>query len=751
MKVLDFGLAKAMDSAAAMSPGLSQSPTIMTPAMTQMGMILGTAAYMSPEQAKGRPADKRSDVWAFGCVLYEMLTGRRAFFGEGIVDTLAFIITKDPDWSVLPANTPATIRTLLRRCLAKDRKRRVADSADVRLEIEEAVALPSDAETAPQPVPTPRRRMWADRSAGLVAGSLLTAMVVAAAAYVSRPSAPVVTRLSIAPPENAEFVTGGRTGASVSISPDGKRIAFTARDRAGRVLLWVRAMDSLTAAPLVGTDGAQFPFWSPDSRFIAYSAQNKLLKIPASGGPTQPLCAVDGMAGGAWSRDGVIVFSQGTSALFRVSSAGGQPMPLTRLAAGHTVHHFPSFLPDGRHVLFHVAASSNDLDGTYVASMDTGESKRVLGADSGAIYDRRSGHLLFVRQGTLLAQSFDLKTLTLADEPLPVAEQVESVVYSGVLAFSVSDDGVLAYGVGTGQASLQMVWVDRQGKVSGTVAPESNYRGVDLAPDGKRVVTHRHDPQGGDIWVTELSRGTTSRFTFDASLDNSSPIWSPKASQIVFGSLRAGKWGLYLKSANGAGAEERIVESNVSIAPMSWSPDGRFIVYWVNDPNTQYDLWLVPLSGDSKAVPLLQTPFNESHGQVSPDGKWLAYYSNETGQTEVHVQPFPAGAGRWQVSTSGGVFPRWRGDGRELFYLERPTNGKLMAVDVKSSGSTFEAGAPKELFDSGYINLAHVANYQTYAVSADGQHFLIPRASNVTEATAAPIAVVLNWAAALKK
>ncbi len=511
-------------------------------------------------------------------------------------------------------------------------------------------------------------------------------------------------------------------------------------------------MDSLTAAPLLGTDGAQFPFWSPDSRFIAYTAQNKLLKIAAGGGLTQTLCAVDGMASGAWSRDDVIVFNQGTSTLFRVSSEGGQPVPLTRLAAGHTVHNFPSFLPDGRHVLFYVAASSKDLDGTYVVSLDTGESKRLLGADSGAIYDPGSEYLLFVRQGTLLAQSFDLKTLTLAGEPLPVAEQIESSVYLGVPAFSVSDAGVLAYGVGTGRATFQMVWVDRQGKVSGTVGPEANYRGLDLAPGGNLVATHRHDGQGGDIWVTELSRGTSSRFTFDASLENSSPIWSPDASQIVFGSVRTGKWGLYLKAANGAGAEERLVESNVPIAPMSWSPDGRFIVYWMNDPNTQYDLWLVPLSGDRKTVPLLQTPFNESHGQVSPDGKWLAYVSNETGQNEVHVQPFPAGVGRRKVSTIGGsTFPRWRGDGRELFYMERVSNGKIMAVDVKSSASTFEAGTPKELFDSAYINLGHVANYQTYAVSADGQRFLIPRPFNVSEATAAPIAVVLNWAAALKK
>ena len=334
-----------------------------------------------------------------------------------------------------------------------------------------------------------------------------------------------------------------------------------------------------------------------------------------------------------------------------------------------------------------------------------------------------------------------------------MAERVESGVYPGVLAFSVSDTGTLAYGTGAGASfALQMVWVDRQGKAVETVGPAQpqNYRGLDLAPDGKRIAAHRHDGQGGDIWITELSRGTTSRFTFDASQDASSPIWSPDGRSIVFGANRGGKWGLYQKPSNGSGNEEKLIESDNQILPMSWAPDGRSLVYWAIDPKTQQDLWLLPVSG--KPSPFANTPFNESHGQISPDGKWLAYHSTESGTSEVYVRPFPAGPGKWQVSTGGGVFARWRGDGRELFYMSSASTGKLMAVDVKSTGTTLEAGTPKALFDTGYINLLHTGNYHTYAVSPDGQRFLIPRppASSTVDSGSAPIAVVLNWAAGIR-
>ena len=355
------------------------------------------------------------------------------------------------------------------------------------------------------------------------------------------------------PPEKTTFVTFNRVGTSVVISPDGSKLAFTARDASGKVLLWVRPIDSLTAQPLPGTDEAAYPFWSPDSRFVAYFAQEKLLKIAASGGPPQTLCntgvgalGVSVNRGGTWSADGTIVFNTGPARrLSRVSSAGGQPSEFMRLAKGQTSYVFPWFLPDGRHVLFYAYATSDDVAGVYVGSLDSSESKRLAGADTAAVYDSQSGHLLFVRQGTLLAQRFDLKTLALAGESLPIAEHVEAGVTQGLAAFSVSSNGILAYGVGTGTAAgLQLAWFDRRGKQVEAVGPPGNYRGLDLSLDGQRVAAHRHDGNGGDIWVTDLARGTTSRFTFDASQENSSPIWSPDGTRIVYGSFRNGKSGV---------------------------------------------------------------------------------------------------------------------------------------------------------------------------------------------------------------
>jgi Tol biopolymer transport system component len=563
-----------------------------------------------------------------------------------------------------------------------------------------------------------------------------------------------VTRFFVSPPENATFVSGAGPGAIAAISPDGRKLAFTARDAAGKTLLWVRPIDALTAQPLVGTDDAQRPFWSPDSRFIAYFVIGKLLKIAASGGPPQTVSVITGNRGGAWNRDGVIVFNGGAGRpLLRISSAGGEPSPALPLTTGQGGQTFPSFLPDGHHLLFYDVGTSNDTAGIYVGSLDTGESKRLLGADSSGIFAPQSGHLLFVRQGTLMAQSFNPKTLTLADEPFPVAERVESSIVPGSFAFSISDTGVLAYGIGAGNsADLQMVWLDRQGKAVGTVGPPGNYRGLDLAPDGQHVAAHRHDGNGGDVWITDASRGTTSRFTLDASQDNSSPIWSPDGTRIVFASLRSGKWGLYVKPSNMAGNDERLIESDTQTLPTSWSPDGGAIVYVTTTSKTRQDLWMLPLAGDRKPVALVHGAFNETHGQISPDGKWLAYESNETGQSEVYVQPFPTGAGRWPISTGGGQFPRWRRDGRELFYMDRTSGGKLIGVDVNAVGSAFVAGSPKALFDSGYINLNAGGTYHTFAVSADGQRFLIPRPpAGAADAAPSPIAVVLNWAAGIKK
>ena len=396
------------------------------------------------------------------------------------------------------------------------------------------------------------------------------------------------------------------------------------------------------------------------------------------------------------------------------------------------------------------------MTGLHVVSIDTGESKRLLGTDSGGIYDPVNRFLLFVRDGTLLAQKFDPNKMRLTGEAFPIAERVESGVVPGLVTFSISESGTLAYSLAKGaSAGLQMVWLDRQGKETETFGPRANYRGLDLAPDSKSVAAHRHDGGGGDIWVSDPS-GRTTRLTFDGSQENTSPIWSPDGHRIVYSSLRSGKWGLYQRPSNNTGDEGRLLESDTVVAPVSWSPDGTSIVYEVTNPKTQADLWVLPLSGDPRPFPVVSLPLQQSHGQISPDGKWLAYESFETGRMEIYIQPFPSGAGKHLISADGGGWPRWRGDGRELFYMRQlPEGNKMMAAAVRFIGGSLAAETPKELFDSGYINLFHGdgSRYHPYSVSADGQHFLIPRpASNdAPDGTAAPMVVVLNWAEAVKK
>ena len=763
VKVLDFGLAKQDSAASATSvgPGATHSPTL-TFAATQAGVILGTAAYMSPEQAKGRAADKRSDVWSFGCVLFEVLTGRRAFEGEDISDTLAAILRGEPDWNAVPPEVPPHIRRIVERCLRKDRRARIPDFAVVRYSLEEP-----DAGNSPRIAAADTASRHADSKTALrmwQAATTLLALALAGAAvvwYGSRGSAAPVTRFSIAPPEQHTFDVAARAGATAAISPDGSKLAFSARDPSGKILLWVRAIGSLIAQPLPGTDDAAFPFWSPDSRFIGYSRRGRLMKVAATGGPPLMLCAFNDQLfvgrGGSWNRDGVIVFNNGPGQpIFRVSSAGGSPSPAWKLPPEHTVQEFPSFLPDGKRVLIR-AAGPNSPSAVYIGSLESGELNRLVGADTGAVYAARYGYLLFARQATLLAQPFDPRTLALTGDPVPIAERVESGIIAGLVSFSVSDAGILSYGTGSGTApSLEMVWVDRQGKVIEVVGSPRNYQGVALSPDGKRLAAHIHDGDGGDIWVTELPRGTTSRYTFDASQDNSSPVWSPDGNAIVFASRREGrKWGLYKKLADNTGGDELLFESDTPKRPVSWSPDGRTIVFMNLDPKTGQDLWTLSLSNDRRPTPWAQMPFTENQGVVSPDGRWLAYFSNETGLYEVYVRPFPSGAGKWQVSRDGGAFPIWRGDGRELFHTIR-LGRSIVAVNVATGAASFEIGTAQILFDE-RTRLAIPGEggghpYSNYAVSPDGQRVLLPRAAaRDGDNTPAAIAVVINWTTEIKK
>ena len=750
VKVLDFGLAKALETPHAAST-LSLSPTITSPAMTGIGVLLGTASYMAPEQARGKTVDKRADIWAFGCVVYEMLTARRAFSGEDATETIATIVKNDADWTLLPTDTSPVVVTCLKRCLQKDPKQRVHDAGDVRLALDGAFAVGVTA------LPTKKgrdTRLWRVAATALLLTTLALAAIIV---YLLRStSSPAVVRFVVSPPEKTAFSVSGPTGGSVAfnsgtISPDGRRLVFSLQDAAGKVMLWVRPIDSLAAQPLPGTDDPTLPFWSPDSRFVGFFASGKLKKIDVTGGPPLTLCDAPVARGGAWTRDDVIVFAPTNSGpLYRVSAAGGEPTAVTKLQSGQAFHRSPSFLPDGRHFVFRAQGASA---GIFVGSLDSEETKSLQSADTQGVY-APPGYLLFVRQGTLLAQSFDASKLQLAGEPFPIAERVVDDTGNGLGAFSVSDNGVLTYRTGgTNSADVQMNWFDRQGKQIEPVATLAAYQGVELSPDGARVAAHRHDGEGGDIWLLERTRGITSRFTFDASQDNSSPVWSPDGSRIVFSSLRGGSQGLYQKLSNGAGNEELLLRSSV-VVPTSWSPDGRFIVYWLGEQQTRGDLWVLPLTGDRKPFPFVQTPFAEAGGQISPDGRWIAYHSDETGRNEVYVRPFPSGAGKWQISTDGGRWPRWRRDGKELFYMWSTFPLKLFAVDVKANGATLEASVTKALFETGVALLAHSGGlYLPYAVSPDGQRFLIPRqpSGGADDAASVPITVVVNWMAALKK
>ena len=727
VKVLDFGLAKALEPVTG-AIDVSQSPTITSPAMTRMGVILGTAAYMSPEQAKGQKADRTADVWAFGCVLYEMLTGRRAFEGETVSETLAEVLKTEPDWRRLPAETPEGIRRLLRRCLQKERKHRLHDMADARLEIDEAQSGPqADGRVAPSASRRGERFAWVSALALLV---LLVAAVMALVRrpFPSVPPAPE-TRFEITTPPTP-------TPASLAISPDGQKIVFSAVSE-GRSRLWLRLLDSVSARPLSGTDFGLNPFWSPDSRSVGFVAESTLKRIDIDDGSVRMLARAVGN-GGAWNRDGTILFAPSLiGSIFRISAAGGEPSAVTRLETPQQVtHRFPQFLPDGRHFLYEVTGAI-EVRGIYIGQLGGSETRRVLDADSVAVH--ASGRLLFVRQGTAFAQNFDPVRLALAGNPSPVAEQV----LSGSL--SASGGGPIVYRPGSAATQRQFVWFERSGKEIGNVgAPDAVLLNPSLSPDARRVAVQRRVNQNTDIWLLEVGNGAFRRLTFEASTE-AFPIWSPDGSRIAFNGNRKGTYDLYQKPATGAGSDELLLPTGLDKNPMDWSPDGRFLLYRSRDPKTLYDLWALPMEGDRKPFPVVQTNFDERDGQFSPDGKWIAYQSNESaGRFEIYVQPFP-GPGKWQISTNGGAQVRWRRDGKELFYIG--LDGRLMAVPIRlaSNGQAVEPGTPVPLFATRIGGAVQGVDRQQYMVSPDGQRFLMKTVTE--EASTSSIMVILNWKA----
>jgi Tol biopolymer transport system component len=762
VKVLDFGLAKAMSGENILADPIN-SPTL-TMRATVAGVILGTAGYMAPEQAKGKPADRRADIWAFGVVLAEMLTGRALYTGETVSEVLASVIKDTPALDALPAATPFGIRRLLRRCLEKDPRRRLQAIGEARFILEEPEETAPPAPAAP-PTPVASRPNFGWANVALTTLAVAGIAVGVVHFRESRREA-VPVRFEILAPENAVIANGG-----IAISPDGRRIAFVASAGARPSMVWVRPLDSLEARALPGTENVGFaPFWSPDSRFIGFGISGALKKIDAGGGPPQTLCEIPAaIVGGSWSTHGVILFGSATSALYRVPQAGGVPELVTALdeSKGELGHLRPWFLPDGRHFFYNARMSSPDQSAIYLASMDGKERKRLLvvrqaGAYAPPAAGANYGHLLFLRDTTLMAQPMDPNRLEFAGEPFPVAEHVGSVL--GMGWFSVSANGVLVYrsGASAVDQTAQLTWHDRGGKQLGTLGQAANYSGgMELSPDGSRVATEEIDASGNhDIWIRDIARGVPTRFTFDQGFDRE-PHWSPDSSRLAFASDRGhgGRYSIYLKPSSGSGNEELLLDNLASSMPGAWTPDGRRLIYQSNDQKdarTGFDLWTLPLPpANAKPEIYLQTPSAERQPQFSPDGRWVAYISNESvpSQYQVYVQPFPPGGGKFQISTgAGGTEPRWRRDGKEIFYLA--ADGKLMAVEVKTT-PRFESGAPQVLFDAHATfaaNLASMAANFKYDVASDGKRFLVEGVYIPAQqhATAPPITVLMNWETAVK-
>jgi eukaryotic-like serine/threonine-protein kinase len=734
-KLLDFGLAKEMPRAAA-AGDLTALPTRRD--LTQEGTVIGTFQYMAPEQLEGKDSDARTDIFAFGVVLYEMATGRKAFERKSQASLITAIMKEDPaPISTIQPMTPPALDRLVKICIAKDPDERWQSAADLKREFRWIAegSQPSRAVTA--------RRTTRERLAWAVVAVFLAGMglLVGTSLHRAMPNSGAL-RFSLMPPSKAAFE------GAMAVSPDGRQLAFvTSEGSAGGDSLWVHSFASGTDRALSDTEGAALPFWSPDGKSLGFFAQGKLKRIDIAGGPPMTLTEAVEVRGGSWSRNGVILFAPNASGgLFRISASGGAA---TQVAAPdrsrqESGYRWPLFLPDGRHFLFVVVGGNADVSGVYAGSLDSRDVRRILPEISITAY-APPGYLLFRRQRALMAQAFDADRLELAGEPVPLVESVRAdLTVTGLAMFTASLNGVLVYRGGETDTT-QLVWYDRGGRRLSTMGSPGGYSEPALSPDPKRVAVSRRSGETGtiDVLIFDLSRDTTSRLTLVPS-DNWSPVWSPDGRRIAFASWRAGNAELYEKAATGAGQETLLLrEGEFTPTPDDWSPDGRILLYEQPAAKTGSDLWALPLFGDRKPMPYLRGEANESKARFSPDGRWVAYVSDEDGRREVFLQSFPVPGGKLQISNAGGDQPMWRRDGKELFYLS--ADRKLMSVQVKG-GSNLEAEAPRPLFDVAVPSSESGRNH--YVVTGDGERFLVN--TLVEDAVRSPAAVVLNWTAELK-
>jgi Tol biopolymer transport system component len=748
VKVLDFGLAKAMEPAAGSSLSLSMSPTLTTPAMTQAGMILGTAAYMSPEQAKGRAVDRRADVWAFGAVLYEMLSGHRVFAGEDISDTLANVLKTEPDWSRLPAEVSPRIRVALRACLQKDPKQRLGDVQSVRLALEGAfeTAVPQSTDSGARPTSATTRALpWA-ALAGVLSVALITAVVLWAPWRKAASPAPV--RLSAELGGDASLVIGqgAAAGASAILSPDGALLAFVGQKVNGKPQIYIRRLDQLQATPLSGTDGAGSAFFSPDGQWIAFFGDSKLKKVSVTGGAAIAVADAPNARGGSWAEDGTIVFAADNhTGVVHVSASGGTPEPLTTLEKGEVTQRFPQMLPGGKAVLFTSHTSPTGWDDASVIVQAVPAGRRTI-VQRGAYYGRYlpSGHILYLHETTLFAVPFDRDRLEVTGQAVPVLEGVAPNATSGGAQFAASNSGALLYLPGQGiNLNVPIQWMTRDGKTTPLRATPANWSDLAFAPNGQLLALSIFDGKQSDVFVYDWARDTLSRLTFDTT-DDYSAAWTPDGRRIAFSSRRGDKatFNLWWQRADGTGDAQRLTDSkNVQLWP-SWHPSSKFLAFTESNPQTLQDIMILPLAGDEtsgwkpgKPTVFLNSPFGESQPAFSPDGRWLAYASNETGRPEVYVRPFPGPGNKWQVSSDGGYYPTWSRTRKELFFATRDPDNRIMVASYAADGDSFHAEKPRLWSESRLIfRLGPVGAARSFDLHPDGDRVALAKAPDTETA-----------------